>query len=94
MDSFWSDYSQFEASQVVSSSLSMAEKAAAIQSALVEVSQQYQAASEEWAIQREVRRRSKKRGEFWNDIKLDDLAMRVISDEDKKQIALWKKLLT
>ena len=79
---------------MVSSSLSMAEKAAAIQSALGEVSQQYQAASEEWAIQREGRRRSKKRGEFWNDIKLDDLAMRVISDEDKKQIALWKKLLT
>lgn len=79
---------------MVSSSLSMAEKAAAIQSALGEVSQQYQAASEEWTIQREVRRRSKKRGEFWNDIKLDDLAMRVISDEDKKQIALWKKLLT
>ena len=79
---------------MVSSSLSMAEKASAIQGALGEVSQQYQAASEEWTIQREVRRRSKKRGEFWNDIKLDDLAMRVISDEDKKQIALWKKLLT
>ena len=43
---------------------------------------------------REVRRRSKKRGEYWKDIKLDDLAMRVINDEDKKQIALWKKLLT
>ena len=79
---------------MVSSSLSMAEKAAAIQSALVEVSQQYQAASEEWAIQREVRRRSKKRGEFWNDIKQDELAMRVIRDEDTKQIALGKKLLT
>lgn len=79
---------------MVSSSLSMAEKAAAIQSALGEVSQQYQAASEEWVRRRKVRRRSKKRGEFWKDIKLDDLAMRVISDEDKKQIALWKKLLT
>ena len=94
MASFWSDYSQFEASQVVSSSLSMAEKAAAIQSALGEVSQQYQAASEEGVRRRKVRRRSTKRGEFWKDIKLDDLAMRVISDEDKKQIALWKKLLT
>lgn len=79
---------------MVSSSLSMAEKAAAIQSALGEVSQQYQAASEEWVRRRKVRRRSKKRGEFWKDIKLDDLAMRVISDEDKKQIALWKRLLT
>ena len=79
---------------MVSSSLSMAEKAAAIQNALGEVSQQYQAASEEWVRRRKVRRRSKKRGEFWKDIKLDDLAMRVISDEDKKQIALWKKLLT
>ena len=40
-----------------------------------------------------MKRRSKKRGELWKDIKQDDLAMRVIGEDDKKQIQLWKKLL-
>ncbi|KAK8828384.1 hypothetical protein WA556_004798, partial [Blastocystis sp. ATCC 50177/Nand II] len=83
VDSFWSDYSQFEASLVVTSSLSTEEKKETIKSILSQVSEAYKAASEE----------SKKRGELWKDIKQDDLAMRTIGDDDKKQIALWKKLL-
>lgn len=78
---------------MVTSSLSTEEKKETIKSILSQVSEAYKAASEECNRIQAMMRRSKKRGELWKDIKQDDLAMRTIGDDDKKQIALWKKLL-